>query len=76
VGQKAREKVIRAGDLAALEREVGRAKERFGLAQDARVVSCYEAGRDGFWLHRYLEESGVCNRVMDSSSLERTRRTR
>jgi hypothetical protein len=31
--------------------EIEKAKLRFGLPQDAKVVPCYEAGRDGFWIH-------------------------
>src|SRR5437660_8143882 len=37
---------------------------------------CYEAGRDGFWLHRYLTSSGIANVVVDSSSIEVNRRLR
>jgi transposase len=51
-------------------------KERFGLPVDARVVSCYEAGREGFWLHRFLVSEGVENVVVDSSSIEVSRRKR
>jgi transposase len=40
------------------------------------VVSCYEAGRDGFWLHRYLVSLGIENQVVDSSSIETNRRER
>jgi transposase len=40
------------------------------------VHSCYEAGRDGFWLHRFLESQGVHNIVVDSSSIEVKRRGR
>jgi transposase len=40
------------------------------------VVSCYEAGRDGFWIHRYLESQGIENIVVDSASLEVNRRKR
>jgi transposase len=40
------------------------------------VVSCYEAGRDGFWLHRYLQGRGIDNVVVDSASLEVDRRLR
>ena len=65
-GQKPRQQTITARDLAALPKEITRAKARFGLAESARVVSCYEAGRDGFWLHRYLASIGVANRVVDS----------
>ena len=75
-GQKPRQQTIAARDLAALNREIDRAKVRFGLLESTRVVSCYEAGRDGFWLHRYLESMGVKNRVVDSSSIEMNRRAR
>lgn len=51
-------------------------KERLGLAPEAQVASCYEAGRDGFWLHRFLEAQGVENLVVDSSSIEVSRRKR
>lgn len=40
------------------------------------MVSCYEAGRDGFWLHRYLVSLGIENQVVDSSSIETNRRER
>jgi transposase len=56
--------------------EIAAAKTRLGLAADAPVTSCYEAGRDGFWIHRYLTGVGVENLVVDSSSLEVNRRAR
>jgi transposase len=56
--------------------EIAKAKKRFGLLEDARVVSCYEAGRDGFWLHRFLESQGIANQVVDSSSIEVKRQGR
>lgn len=59
-----------------LLREIASAKKRFGLAEDAPVHSCYEAGRDGFWLHRFLESQGMGNQVVDSSSIEVKRRGR
>ena len=40
------------------------------------MVSCYEAGRDGFWIHRALTQLGVANRVVDSASIEVNRRAR
>lgn len=73
-GQKPRMKTIPAGDLNKLEEEIGRAKVRFGLPEEARVVSCYEAGRDGFWLHRALDAQGVVNCVVDAFSIEVKRR--
>jgi len=75
-GQRPRERTVLAGDLAGIRREIERAKRRFGLSDEARVLSCYEAGRDGFWLHRYLVHQGVRNLVVDSSSIEVNRRAR
>ena len=65
-----------AGDLPRLQQEIVKAKKRFGLAADAQVLSCYEAGRDGFWLHRYLKAAGLENIVVDSASIEVNRRQR
>src|SRR3954464_10113223 len=67
---------VEAGDVGRLGDEIARAKTRFGLAADAPVMSCYEAGRDGFWLHRYLVAHGVQNHVIDSASIEVNRRQR
>jgi transposase len=76
VGQRPRERNIRSCDLAALQEEIQRAKKRFDLPETVRVVSCFEAGRDGFWLHRYLTQEGIENLVVDSSSIEVNRRQR
>jgi transposase len=75
-GSKVRERNICARDCAAVVREVSRAKERLGLPADAVVVSCYEAGRDGFWIHRFLTAEGIENLVVDPSSIEVNRRKR
>jgi transposase len=75
-GQKPRQRTVLAGDLVRVKEEIDRAKERFGLSGDVCVLSCYEAGRDGFWLHRYLVHLGVRNLVVDSSSIEVNRRAR
>lgn len=76
LGQSPRQRQVRAGDLVGLTQEMRRAKERFKLAPPARVLSCYEAGRDGFWLHRYLVSQGVENLVVDSASIEVNRRAK
>ena len=75
-GQRPRLRTVAAPDLAGLLKEVERAKERFGLPSTARVISCYEAGRDGFWLHRFLVSQEIENLVVDSSSIEVSRRAR
>ena len=76
LGQKPRLKTITARSTLSLIFEIKAAKERFGLPEDAPVVCCYEAGRDGFWLHRFLLDQGVRNQVVDSSSIEVSRRRR
>jgi len=75
-GQKPRLKTIDGRDQEAVKVEIDAAKKRFGLPGDCRVVSCYEAGRDGFWLHRYLESIGAENQIVDSASIEVPRRKR
>jgi len=67
---------INARNLQQLQEEIEKAKLRFKLTDDVRIVSCYEAGRDGFWLHRYLLSCGIENKVVDSSSIEVNRRKR
>jgi transposase len=76
LGQKPRRRAIAARDLLALGQEIGVAKKRFALPGTARVKSCYEAGRDGFWLHRYLISDGVENVIVDSASIEVNRRAK
>ncbi len=65
-----------ARDVKRLSEEIAKAKKRFGLWDKAGVVSCYEAGRDGFWIHRHVVSLGVENMVVDSSSIEVNRRKR
>ncbi len=67
---------VSAGDTAALLECIAKAKVRCALAPEARVHSCYEAGRDGFWLHRWLITQGIDNVVVDSASIEVNRRAR
>ena len=69
-------RTIAGGDLGAVDRAIRGGRQRFGLPPTARVVSCYEAGRDGFWIHRALLALGVENRVVDSASIEVNRRAR
>lgn len=75
-GQRPRLRQIAAGAVDRLAEEVARAKVRLGLPASAPVVSCYEAGREGFWVHRYVVAQGWTNYVVDSSSIEVNRRAR
>lgn len=67
---------VAGGDLRAVMLAIGWAKTRLKLSSDCEVRSCYEAGRDGFHLHRFLQSQGVKNIVVDSSSIEVDRRAR
>lgn len=67
---------LKAADVLGLLGVIEKAKKRCKLAGEVRVMSCYEAGRDGFWLHRWLVEQGIANVVVDSSSIEVNRRAR
>jgi transposase len=75
-GEKMRTVTIEARDLDQLQEQIDKAKKKFGLEGQIRIVSCYEAGRDGFWLHRYLLSCGIENVVVDSASIEVNRRKR
>jgi transposase len=67
---------VASRDWAGVARALAEGRARFGLADAAPVVSCYEAGRDGFWIHRALLHRSIRNRVVDSASIEVSRRAR
>ena len=60
--------------LALIEKKREQAARQLG--RTVRIVSCYEAGRDGFWLHRLLIRQGIDNRVLNSASILVDRRAR
>jgi len=74
LGQKPRQVNAPARDLDAVMCQVDAAKRRFRLPEDVRVVSCYEAGMEAFWLHRALVAAGLENVVIDSASIDVSRR--
>lgn len=57
-GTKRRYQTVAGGDYLALSEAVLKAKRKLGLAADAPVILCYEAGRDGFYPYRQLTASG------------------
>ena len=69
---------LEAGDsasLLALIHRITKKAERT-MGGPVAVLSCYEAGYDGFWLHRVLAEAGIINHVIDPASLQVNRRAR
>jgi transposase len=75
-GQRHRIVNVDAGDLLGLEMAIGAARERFRLPLGVAVKGCYEAGRDGFWIHRALTAMGIENVIVDPASIEVNRRGR
>ena len=75
-GQKPRERTVPARQQERVLDEIAQAKRRLGLPDTAPVVSCYEAGREAFWLHRFLLAQRITNHVVDSSAIEVNRRQR
>lgn len=67
---------VAAGSPVAVADCITKAAKRFKVADRALVHSVYEAGRDGWWFHRWLCELGVDNIVVDPSSIEVNRRAR
>jgi len=75
-GTRVRTVSVEGGSVPGVLEAVKKAKSALGLSGDARVLSCYEAGRDGFWIHRALAAAGVENLVVDPSCIEVDRRAR
>ena len=75
-GSKQRIVTIDAGDWCAFKSAVDQAKIKLNCAFDCRIISCYEAGRDGFWIHRALLSEDIESHVIDSASIEVSRRMR
>jgi len=68
---------IDGGDVAGLSILLAKLKTKAGrLGKPVRILSCYEAGLDGHWLHRWLTAHGVVNHTIDASSIQVSRRAR
>ena len=68
---------IAGGDLTALASRLATMRAKAEQAgKPVRILSCYEAGLDGHWLHRWLTAQGVISHVVDPSSIEVSRRSR
>lgn len=74
--RETRQVQVDAWDTASFKNQIATAKKRFGLSAKARVRSCYEAGRVGFSLHRFLESQGIENLTVDPASIEVNRRAK
>ncbi len=66
-GKKVRQVTLEAGHGSDFTKAIETAKTKLSLSPDCRIVSCYEAGRDGVWSHRRLGEQGIENILIDSA---------
>ena len=75
---KVRLQRVSAGDSTALLALVSNLREKAAarVGPNVTVASCFEAGRDGFWLHRLLTDNGVVNHVVEPTSILVTRGAR
>src|SRR5262245_8850175 len=76
--QKLSRYTIGGGDLAALSARLADMRKKAAAVggRPVRILSCYEAGLDGHWLHRWLTGQGIINHEIDPSSIEVNRRAR
>jgi transposase len=75
--QKLSRYTIGGGDVAALAARLADMRKKAAvIGRPVRILSCYEAGLDGHWLHRWLTGQGVINHEIDPSSIEVNRRAR
>ncbi len=69
---------IKGGNAEGLMAKLDAARDRLTKisGQVPKLILCYEAGYDGFWLARFLEQRGIECRVMEPASLQVNRRAR
>ncbi len=75
-GKKRHSGVMVPGSKKQLHEILARARKKFGLPEDVRILSCIEAGRDGFWPHWFLVGQRLENLVVDASSMKVSRKGR
>jgi transposase len=76
LGARPRIRQVPAGAVDQVLEEIARMTRRLKLPAETPVVSCDEAGREAFSLHRYLIAHDVTNHIVESSSIEVKRRAR
>lgn len=76
LGERPRVRTVPAAAVERVTAEIAAAKRRWQLPETTPVLSCYEAGRDGFWLHRWLLAQAVTNYVVDAASIEVSQRAK
>src|SRR4051794_40494390 len=77
-GEKMSKHSISGGDMRDLLNHFAtlRAKAQARTGKSFPIVAVYEAGLDGFWIHRVLEQAGIESHVVDAASVLTSRRRR
>src|SRR5215470_17935978 len=75
-GEKMSKHSVRGGDFAGLMQRFGQLQEKARLrtGQSFRIIVVQEAGLDGFWIHRALQNEGIESHVVDAASIATSRR--
>jgi len=77
-GEKMSKHSVTAGDVAGLMKLFAelRRKAAARTGESYPIVTIQEAGLDGFWLHRVLQQEGIESHVVDPASIATPRRRR
>lgn len=77
-GEKMSKHSVAAGDMAGLLTLFAelRRKAQARTGQSYPIITIQEAGLDGFWLHRVLQQEGIESHVVDPASIAMPRRRR
>jgi transposase len=77
-GEKMSRHSVTAGDTAELMKLFVELKRKAAIrtGQSYPVITIQEAGLDGFWLHRVLQQEGIESHVVDPASIATPRRRR
>ena len=77
-GEKMSKHSVTAGDIAGLLQLFAELKRKAQArtGQIYPIITIQEAGLDGFWIHRVLEQEGIESHVVDPASIATPRRRR
>src|SRR6267142_2498830 len=77
-GEKMSKHSVPGGDFAGLMERFAQLQEKARLrtGQSFRIIVVQEAGLDGFWIHRALQNEGIESHVVDAASIATSRRRR
>jgi len=77
-GEKMSKHAVPSGDIPALLARLSQLKEkaRARAGQVFPIIVIQEAGLDGFWIHRVLQQEGIESHVVDPASIATSRRRR